>query len=205
VSEAQTVRWIRPSRLTLAAAIAIAAVIAFSAAFLIARYPELPELLPVRFGRSGGPNGWQFKTLPRVLMPVFVQTALALVLGGIGALVLSRSHTAHDEGATDVRAASVAAESVALMTLIWVTFQAYGAVALVGMWQRERGGLGRLYSYLEVVGVLLTVAVALRAHARAGRPERRPFVADHWRFGQLYRNPDDPALSSRRATAPAGP
>jgi uncharacterized membrane protein len=27
-----------------------------------------------------------------------------------------------------------------------------------------------------------------------GRPEPRLFVAQHWRFGQLYKNPDDPAL-----------
>ena len=190
----QTVRWIRPSSVTVAAAVATAAVIVFSLAFLIARYADLPDLLPVRFGRSGGPNGWQFKTLPRVLMPVFVQAALALALGGIGSLVLSRSHGTHDRGASDVKAASVTAESVALMALIWVAFQAYVAMALVGMWERGTGGLGRPYLYVEVVGILLTIGVAVRARAGVGRPERRPFVAGHWRFGRLYRNPGDPAL-----------
>jgi len=189
-----TLRWIRPNRLTAAAGFTTVAVIAFSATFLLAQYSALPDLLPVRFARSGFPNGWQFKTLPRVLMPVFVQAALALTLGAIGALLLSRSHGTHDEAATDVQAASAAAECVALMALIWVAFQAYAAIALAGMWQRQRGGLGGWYSVVEILGVALTIGVAVRGHLRLGRPACRPFVAEHWRFGQLYRNPGDPAL-----------
>ena len=34
----------------------------------------------------------------------------------------------------------------------------------------------------------------VRAHVRVGRPEPRPFNASHWRMGQLYKNPEDPAL-----------
>jgi len=128
------------------------------------------------------------------LIPVFVQVALTLTLGSIGALLLSRPHGTHDEAASDVKAASAAAECVALMTLIWVAFQGYAAVALVGMWQRERAGLGALYTCLELAGILLTIVAAVRAHGRVGRPGRRPFVAEHWHLGQLYRNPGDPAL-----------
>ena len=194
VSSESTLRWIRPTRVTIVAATATLAVMAFSVAFLAVRYPGLPDLLPVRFNRLGVPNGWQFKTIARVLMPALVQTALALTLGSIGALVLSRSHGTHDRESTDVRAAAVAAEYVALMTFIWVAFQAYAAVALVRMWEREGGGLGREYMYVELLGIVLTVIVALRARQQFGRPTERPFVAEHWRFGQLYKNPGDPAL-----------
>lgn len=187
-------RWIRPTGLTLAAVMATAIVIAFSAGFLLARYPVLPWLLPVHFKLNGSPNGWQYKTYARVLTPVFVQVALALTLGSLGALLLSRPHGMHDGMAADVKAASAAAECVALMTLIWVAFQGYAAVALVRMWQRERAGLGELYTYLEFAGIVLTIAAAVRAHLRLGRPATRPFVAEHWRLGQLYRNPSDPAL-----------
>ena len=104
-------------------------------------------------------------------MPALVQGALALTLGAIGVLVLSRSHGTHDQEATDVRAASVAAEYVALMTLIWVAFQAYAAIALVTMWEREQRGLGWQYAYVEVFGLLLTLVVATRAaRSSAGRP-----------------------------------
>jgi Family of unknown function (DUF5808) len=127
-------------------------------------------------------------------MPVFVQLALAFTLGAIGVLLLSRRHGVHDEDAPDVRAAAVAAEAVLLITLIWVAFQGYAAWALLRMWKAERGGLGPWYAYVEMAGVVATAAVAIRAQRRLGRPEPRPFVAEHWRFGQLYKNAADPAL-----------
>lgn len=187
-------RWIRQSRLTDAALAATALVVAFSGLFLVTRYAALPDVLPVRFGPSGGPIGWQFKTLTLVMMPVLVQVALTLTLGAIGVLLLSRSHGMHDEGAADVRAASVAAECVALMALIWVAFQGYAALALVDMWQRGQGGLGRAYSLVGAGALALTIAAAASAHVRVGRPATRPFVLEHWRLGQLYCNPGDPAL-----------
>ena len=61
------------------------------------------------------------------------------------------------------------------------------------MWTAERAGLG-WYTFVELSGVVLTGLVAVRAHVRLGRPDPRPYVAEHWRFGQLYKNPDDPAL-----------
>ena len=99
-----------------------------------------------------------------------------------------------EKDAPDVRAAAAAAEAVALLALIWVAFQGYVAVALTLMWQTERDGLGPWYTYIELTGIVLTVVVFIRAHAMLGRPTPRPFVPEHWRYGQLYKNPDDPAL-----------
>ena len=187
-------RLIRQSRVTEAAVAGIAVIVALSALFLVMRYPALPELLPVRFGPRGTPIGWQFKTFTRVMMPVFVQVALTLTLGAIGALLLSRSHGTHDEAAADVRAASAAAECVALMALIWVAFQGYAAVTLVEMWERQQGGVGRVYTFVGIGAFLLTIVVAARARVQVGRPASRPFVGEHWRLGQLYCNSGDPAL-----------
>lgn len=194
MSELKRARLVRPTALTSIAVVAIVAVIALSTAFLIARYAALPSLLAVHFKRNGYPNGWQYKTYARVLTPVFMQGALALTLGAVGTLLLSRPHGLHDEQTPDVRAAAAAAEGVALITLIWVSFQAYGAFALTRMWQRERAGLGAWYGYLELACLALTIIAARRTHVRLGRPAARPFVAAHWRLGQLYRNPADPAL-----------
>jgi len=169
-------------------------IVLLSAVFLLSRYPSLPWLLPVRFSRDGIPTGWQYKTLARVLMPVFVQLALALIFGAVAFLLLSRKQGVYQADAPDVRAAGTAAESVVLIALIWVAFQAYAAVALVTMWTVERDGLPFTYIYLELAGLTLTGIVAVRAHARLGRPGPRPFIAEHWRFGQLYKNADDPAL-----------
>ncbi len=187
-------RLVAPTPLTIAATVATAAIIAWTLGYLIVRYPGLPQLLPVHFRPDGLPDGWQFKTSWRVLLPVFIQLALALTLGAIGLLLLSRPHGAHDENAPDVRAASIAAEAVALLTAIWVVFQGYAGVALALLWQRERAGLGRTYNYFELAGVVLTIVVSIRAHKRLGRPEARPFIQAHWRYGQLYKNAEDPAL-----------
>ena len=185
---------VRRTRATTLAAVACVASILGSASFLLVRYPGLPWLLPVHFRADGFPNGWQFKTYWRVLLPVFVQVVLALVLGAVALLLLSRPHSEDEENAADVKAASTAAEAVALLTLIWVAFQAYAAIALAAMWQRERAGLGVLYNYFELAGIVLTIVVSIRAHVRLGRPPPRPFVPEHWRFGQLYKNAGDPAL-----------
>jgi len=154
----------------------------------------LPWLLPVHFQPGGSANGWQYKTPGRVLIPLFVQLALAVSLLAISGLLLSRTQVGHEAAAPDVRAAAAAAEAVVLIALIWVAFQAYAAVALVNMWASERSGLGRGYQVLEIAGILLTVMVSVRAHARVGKPSPRPYVPEHWRLGQLYNNSDDPAL-----------
>jgi uncharacterized membrane protein len=187
-------RIVRPTPLTWLAISASLSAIVFSAGFALTYYSSLPVVLPVHFMRNGYPNGWQYKTYARVLIPVFVQMALVVTLGAIGALLLSRSHGSHDKHAPDVKAASAAAEGIALMTLIWVAFQTYAGFALVRMWQRERAGLGPWYTYFELAGLLLTIGVVARTHVRLGRPSPRPFVAAHWSFGQVYRNPADPAL-----------
>jgi len=194
VIDVRRVRLVRPSRLTMIALLASVATMTWSAAFLMVFYPRLPWLLPVHFNADGSPNGWQYKTYWRVLMPVFVQLALTLILAAVGTLLLSRPHGDHDENAPDVKAAAGAAEAVALLALIWVAFQGYVAVALTLMWQAERAGLGPLYTYLALTGIVLTVVVSMRAHARVGRPAPRPFVPEHWRYGQLYKNSRDPAL-----------
>jgi len=210
VTDRSRVRMLAPTRLTWVAITAALATISFTAAFLLARYPSLPFILPVHFNRVDRANGWQFKTYARVFIPVVVQMALALTLGAIGILLMSRSRlTRHDLAVDDVRApgeeerrpasaeeiaASIAAEAVALFGFIWVMFQSYAGLALVGMWERGRGGLGNWYTVATTTGIALSVIVAARARRRLGRPVPRQFVAEYWRWGHLYRNPGDPAL-----------
>ena len=94
-----SLRMVRPSALTWIAIGATLLTIAVCVAFLIACYSSLPDILPVRFNRVNRPIGWQYKSYARVLMPVLVQATLALIFGGVGALLLSRSHGAGEEDA----------------------------------------------------------------------------------------------------------
>lgn len=184
----------RPTYATRIAIGLMALTIVATATFLILSYPSLPWLLAVHFKASGFPNGWQYRTPARVMLPVFVQLALLFTCGTIGALLLSRPHGEHDPDAADVKAAAAAAEAVILIALVWVSFQAYAAVALTRMWTTGREGLGLLYAYLELTGFVLTMVVFIRTHALVGQPKPRPYVPAHWRQGELYKNPDDPAL-----------
>lgn len=186
-------RIIPPTKLTWAAVIAIAAAIAVTSAYLFLRYDGLPDILAVHFNRAQRANGWQYKTPIRVMTPLLVQAALALVAGAIASLLLSRAERVGD-ATEDVRAALVAAEAVVLFAAIWILFQVYVAVALVAMWERQRGGLGPAYVPLACVAGALTLIVAARAQGRIGAPPPRPFVAEHWRLRHLYNNPADPAL-----------
>jgi len=185
---------VRPTTPTRMAALISGLAIAGTAAFLLARFPDLPDVLPVRFGRGGFPIGWQYRTITRVLMPVYVQLALLTLLGTVSALVLSRPHGDRDADAPDVRTAAVAAEAISLIGAVWIVFQAYAAVALASMWQAGHEGLGVMYTVLEVTGAVASVVIFARAQMLFGTPGPRPYVPEHWRFGQLYKNALDPAL-----------
>lgn len=187
-------RMVRPTVITWIAIVATLAVIAGTATFLMSVYPTLPDLLPVLFNRRSRPIGWQYKTYARVLMPSLVQMALAITLGSVGALLLSRRHESRDHRAPDIIAASTAVEAIALVCFVWVAFQAYAAATLVEMWQMSRAGVGGLYSWLTAAGVAMSIAIGINAQRRLARPAPREFVAEHWRFGHLYNNPGDPAL-----------
>ena len=186
-------RLVSTTALTRAGALTIGLVVLATTLFLLIEYPALPDLLPVHFNRSGAPNGWQYRTLPRVLIPVAVQAMLALTFGAVAALLLSRPHGEHEADAPDVRAAATAAEAVVLLAAIWITFQGYAAFSLAQLWVSDRASLP-YYNLVEIGCGLASIVVAVRAHLRLGLPEPRPFVAAHWRWGQLYKNSEDPAL-----------
>ena len=186
-------RTVPPTPVTRAAALTMGLVMLATLLYLLLEYPSLPDLLPVHFNRNGTPNGWQYRTLPRVLIPVGVQMMLAVIFSAVAALLLSRPHGDHDESAPDVRAAATAAEAVVLIAAIWVTFQGYAAFSLARLWLTHHASLP-FYNLGEIVGGLASLVVFARAQRRLGRPEPRPFVASHWRLGQLYKNADDPAL-----------
>jgi len=186
-------RTVPPTPVTRAAALTMGLVILATGLFLLLEYPSLPDLLPVHFSRNGTPNGWQYRTVPRVLVPVFVQVMLAVVFSAVAALLLWRPHGEQDDGAPDVRAAAAAAEAVVLIAAVWVTFQGYAAFSLARLWLTHGSSLP-FYNLGEIVGGVASLAIAVRAHRQLGRPAPRPFVATHWRLGQLYKNADDPAL-----------
>jgi uncharacterized membrane protein len=165
-----------------------------TAAYLLWQYPSLPDLLPVHFRWDSQPNGWQFRTLPRVLMPMLVQVGLLASLGATCGLLLFRNDALSAMSLPEAAAARIAAEAVMSTAAVWVGFQAYAAFALVRLWTHDLPTLGRGYTTAEIICLTWTVVIGVRAARRLGRPGPVPYVPEHWRLGQLYCNADDPAL-----------
>lgn len=186
-------RLVEPTVVTRAAALTMALVILATAVFLLLQYPSLPDLLPVHFSRYGEPNGWQYRTLPRVFTPVGVQVVLGTIGCAVAGLLLSRPHGRYDADAADVRAAGAAAEAVVLLALVWVTFQSYAAFSLSHLWTAGGSRLP-MYNLGALAGGMASIFVAWRAQRLLGRPEPRPYDPSHWRLGQLYKNSADTAL-----------
>jgi uncharacterized membrane protein len=168
--------------------------IAATALFLFWRYPSLPDILPVHFRPNGRPNGWQFRTVSLVFVPVFVQLGIFVAGTSIGTLLLSRKDARSATALPDARAAVTATEAITLICTAWVVVQGYTAYALVRLWSGVGSTLGRGYTALEIAAVVATVGVLVRTQRRLARPEPLPYVPTHWRLGQLYCNADDPAL-----------
>jgi uncharacterized membrane protein len=186
--------FLHESALTRYAATLSVLAITATTVFLTWQYGSLPDILPVHFMANGRPNGWQFKTLARVFMPVFVQLGVFVAGTSVGTLLLSRKDASTASALPDARAAITATEAITLMSTTWVVVQSYTGYALVRLWSGVGSTLGRGYTALEVAAVAVTVIIMVRAQKRLSRPEPLPYVSAHWRLGQLYCNAEDPAL-----------
>ena len=191
-------RWPVPTTLTLVAIGVTMVSIAATAGFLAWAYGELPPAVPTHYMR-GEPVVYQFKSVPLVLLPVGVQLALATVFGGLVLLVLWRARPGEgfDEGDGDVDRMRHAAEGIALLSALWIGFQAFGAWRLVELWWRGRGGYGDAYSFALLTAIVLSVVIAARTMKLVGngrRPHARAINPADWVLHGLYVNRRDPAL-----------
>ena len=192
----------RPTVLTLLAVAIIVAVIAGTAGFILGRAPLLGRFIPVRFDDTGAPDRWVAFSYSLVLLPVWIQLALAVVFGTLGSLLLYRTNPRSRDGVEDevVRQERermlATAEAAGLLTAIWVIFEGFAALRILWLWQRWQGTLGDAYLQSLVVAIVLSVVVGIRAavNMRHAKPAIRQTEDAHWRRAGLYINPQDPAL-----------
>jgi len=190
-------RWPVPTPLTLIAVGVTLASIAATTGFLVWAYGELPPAVPTHYIR-GEPVVYQFKSVPLVLLPVGVQLALATVFGALVMVMLWRAQPGEGFTATadDTERMRHAAEGVALLAALWISFQGLGAWRLIEMWFSGRGGYGEGYSYALLTAIVVSVVILARTMKLVrGRPAlvgRLINPADWW--GGLYLNRRDPAL-----------
>ena len=195
----------RLTRLASVAAVATCMVIAGTAGFLVSRYPRLTPMLPVHFVRGGLPDRWVPKSWPVVFMPVFIQLGLAAVFGAVVGILLWKGASPGAESdalgqhearrdADDLRMRATA-ETVLLLALVWVGFQALAAVQIVRLWDWGGGGLGTIYAVGLIAAIGLSIVITMRGMAAVRRaPMHVAAEGPHWRLKVLYYNPADPAL-----------
>lgn len=177
-------------------------VIAGTAGFLVGRFPRLPPRLPVHLDRAGFPDRWAAKSYPLVLMPVFIQLALAAVFGAVAVLLLRRASrpappdpTGPPDPLGDDARMRAAGEALALLACIWIAFQGLAAIRIVRLWESGGGTLGSVYAVGLAAAVLGSVAVGGRAVIALQRTPASPAGEERvWRLRVLYVNPRDPAL-----------
>jgi uncharacterized membrane protein len=186
----------RPTPLTsIAAALTLSSITA-TTGFLLGRYEGLRFGLPVSF-RDGRPDALVPKSYVLVLTPVWTQVILAIVIGGMCVLLLSRAEGSegHADAAADRGRMLHGAEAMALLGCVWISFQLVNAYSITELWLNWGGGMGRAYTVGLATAVVLSIVIGARAMLQIGRPPARHIGdAGMWRLKALYFNPDDPAL-----------
>jgi uncharacterized membrane protein len=190
----------KPYRPGLVAAIAGALTfgsITATAGFLLGKYELLPAGLPVSY-RNGRPDMFIDKSLAVVLMPLWTQLILAVVIGSVCVLLLSRAHStvvADEQAAQDRDRMLHGAEAMSLLGLIWISFQLINAYGLTELWLNWGGGMGLAYNIGLPTAVILSILIGARAMLKIGRPASTHAAdAGKWRMKAFYFNPADPAL-----------
>ena len=168
-----------------------------TATYLALVYPTLPAQLPVRYLR-GVPVYFQLKTPVVVMLPSILQTALLLIFGAIGLLLLwrARPETADQASEIDGIRMRLAVQGVALLGAVWITVQALGAARLVAVWEGGSAGFGRVYNVTVLISLMISIGIVWWT-MRAVRQEPSSVAEvdpSMWRFTNLYFNPRDPSL-----------
>jgi uncharacterized membrane protein len=186
----------RPTAATALAAMCALSSITGTAGYLLGRYHSFGFLLPVSF-RGGRAVRFVARSYAVVLTPLWTQLLLALLIGGLCALLLYRAESAESsdpQAAGDRERMLYGAEAVALLGAIWISFQLINAYSLAQYWS-YRGGAGWIYQGGLGTAIVLSIVVGGHAVAKIGRPPARHVEnGSVWRFKALYVNPADPAL-----------
>jgi uncharacterized membrane protein len=199
----------RPTVLTLLGVGATIAAISGTTGYILGRAPSIPPLLPVHFDDEAIADKFVRASYAVILVPVWIQLALAIVFGAIAVLLLyrtqrTRSAVENERNRQERERMLMTAEAISLLAAIWVAFQGLLAIRLIMMWQFMCCGLGTIYYQTLVVSVVLSAIVGVRAAVYLQYPKPIPRQTEdaHWRFPGMYINRQDPALFVPRRNGP---
>ncbi len=199
----------RPTMLTLAGVGATIAAISGTTGYILGRAPSIPFMLPVHFDDEAIADRFVRASYAVILVPVWIQLALAIVFGAIAGVLLYRTQKTRSTIENEVNRQErermlMTAEAISLLAAIWVTFQGLLAIRLIMMWQLMCCGLGDIYYQSLVVCIVCSALVGVRAavYLQYPKPVARQTEDVHWRFRSLYFNRQDPSLFVSRRNGP---
>lgn len=146
--------------LRLAALVGVAAI----AAWLLARYPSMPDIVPTHFGTDGTADDWGSKS--SVLWLVGVMVALALLLAGISARPRRFNYPTV---VTEQNAQQLYREGE--RTLVWMLVAM--AVVFAGLAQLVTGDAGPVLLVLGLLGIVAAPLAGLIRMLGATGPSAR--------------------------------
>lgn len=129
--------------------------------FLHDAYDRLPLLVPIRFD-DGNPSLFAYKSVELVYLPFGLQLALSVVFIAIVAVLIRRTVHPADRGLAAV-ATQHAAEAIALLAMVWITFQSVNAWRLAMLYRRTFDAHQEIYVVALITAITATVFIMTRA------------------------------------------
>lgn len=130
-------------------------------AFLHDAYARLPLLVPIEFA-DGNPTLFAYKSVQLVYLPFGLQIALSLVFVAIVTVLIRRRVRPGDRGVA-AAAAQNAGEAIALLALIWITFQGVNAWRLAVLYRRTFDAHQEIFVVALLTAITATLVVMARA------------------------------------------
>jgi uncharacterized membrane protein len=129
--------------------------------FLHDAYDRVPLLVPIRFD-DGNPSQFAYKSVELVYLPFGMQLALSVVFMAIVAVLIRRSVRPEDPGLAGV-ATQHAAEAIALLAMVWITFQGVNAWRLATLYRRTFDAHQEIFVVALITAITATIIIMARA------------------------------------------
>ena len=155
-------------------------------------YERIPVVVPIQFA-DGNPIQFAYKSPALVYLPFGLQLALGVIFAAVVALLMHRALApVADSDSMAGAAAQHTAEGVALLGLVWITFQAVNAWRLASLWRRTFDGNIEFHTLALITALTATLVIGARVvlKVQAAAPAEGEWAA--------------PVVDGRRPFATAG-
>jgi len=142
-------------------------------------YARIPLVVPIEFA-DGNPTLFAYKSAALVYLPFGLQLALGVIFAAVVALLMHRALApVTDSEAPAAAAAQHTAEGVALLALVWISFQAVNAWRLASLWRRTFDGNIEVNTLALITALTATVVVVVRVvlKVQAAAPAQAEWAA----------------------------